>query len=53
MPGTYIILYVMRAHRLGALHEALNRALSQLFGKAGQLKSIEPVDVFALGQDAP
>jgi hypothetical protein len=42
-------IYVMRAYRLEALHEALNRALSQLFGKAGRLKSIEPVDVFALG----
>jgi hypothetical protein len=33
-------------------HDALNRALSQLFGAAGRLKSIEPVGVFAGVRDA-
>jgi hypothetical protein len=41
-------LHVMRCHiGLKHRHDALNRALSQLFGAAGQLKSIEPVGVFA------
>jgi hypothetical protein len=46
-------LHVMRCH-IGLKHrqDALNRALSQLFGAAGQLKSIEPVGVFAGVQDA-
>jgi hypothetical protein len=33
-------------------HDALNRALSQLFGAAGRLKSIEPFGVYAGVQDA-
>jgi hypothetical protein len=32
-------------------HDALNRALSQLFGAAGRLDSIEPVGMFAGVQD--
>jgi hypothetical protein len=43
----------MRCHiGLKHRHDALNRALSQLFGAAGRLKSIEPVGVFAGVQDA-
>jgi hypothetical protein len=46
-------LHVMRCHiGLKHRHDALNRALSQLFGAAGRLKSIEPVGVFAGVQDA-
>jgi hypothetical protein len=46
-------LHVMRCHiGLKHRHDALNRALSQLFGPAGLLKSIEPVGVFAGVQDA-
>jgi hypothetical protein len=46
-------LHVMRCHMgLKHRHDALNRALSQLFGAAGRLKSIEPVGVFAGVQDA-
>jgi hypothetical protein len=43
----------MRCH-MGLSHrrDALNRALSQLFGAAGRLKSIEPVGVFAGEHDA-
>jgi hypothetical protein len=33
-------------------HEAMNRALNQMFRAAGRLKSIEPVGVFARVQDA-
>jgi hypothetical protein len=46
-------LHAMRCHiGLKHRHDALNRALSQLFGAAGRLKSIEPVRVFAGVQDA-
>jgi hypothetical protein len=46
-------LHVMRCHIVLKLrHDALNRALSQLYGVAGRLKSIEPVGVFAVVQDA-
>jgi hypothetical protein len=46
-------LHAMRCHiGLKHRHDALNRALSQLFGAAGPLKSIEPVGVFAGVQDA-
>jgi hypothetical protein len=46
-------LHVMRCHiGLKHRHDALNRALSQLFGAAGRLKSIEPVGVFASVQGA-
>jgi hypothetical protein len=46
-------LHAMRCHiGLKHRHDALNRALSQLFGAAGRLKSIEPVGVFAGVQDA-
>jgi hypothetical protein len=46
-------LHAMRCH-IGLKHrnDALNRALSQLFGAAGRLKSIEPVGAFAGVQDA-
>jgi hypothetical protein len=41
-------LDVMRCHiGLKQRHDALNRALSQLFCAAGRFKSIEPVGVFA------
>jgi hypothetical protein len=45
-------LHVMRCH-IGLMHRhgALNRALSRQFGAADQLKSIEPVGVFAGVQD--
>jgi hypothetical protein len=46
-------LHVMRCHiGFKHRHEALNRALSQLFGAAGRLKSIEPVGMFTGVQDA-
>jgi hypothetical protein len=46
-------LHVLRCHfGLKHRHDALNRALSQLFDAAGRLKSIEPVGVFAGAQDA-
>jgi hypothetical protein len=45
--------HVMRCHiGLKQRQFALHRALSQLFGAAGRLKSIEPVGVFAGVQDA-
>jgi hypothetical protein len=45
-------LHAMRCHiGLKHRHDAMNRALSQLFGAAGRLKSIEPVGVFAGVQD--
>jgi hypothetical protein len=46
-------LHAMRCH-FGLNHrlDVLNRALSQLFGAAGRLKSIAPVGVFAEVQDA-
>jgi hypothetical protein len=40
------------SHWLEARHDALNRALSQLFYAAGRLKSIEPVGMFAGVHDA-
>jgi hypothetical protein len=46
-------LHALRCHiGLKHGHDALNRALSQLFGAAGRLKSIETVGVFAGVQDA-
>jgi hypothetical protein len=46
-------LHAMRCHfGLKHMHDALNRALSQLFGAAGRLKSIEPVGVFPGVHDA-
>jgi hypothetical protein len=43
----------MRCHiGLKHRHDALNRALSQLFGAADRLKSIEPLGVFVGVQDA-
>jgi hypothetical protein len=54
-PGEMYIwgVHVMQCHiGLKNRHDALNRALSQLFGTAGRLKSIEPVEVFAGVQDA-
>jgi hypothetical protein len=46
-------LHVMRYHiGLKHRHDTLNRALSQLFGAARRLKSIEPVGMFAGVQDA-
>jgi hypothetical protein len=45
-------LHAMQCHiGLKHRHDALNRALSQLFGAAGRLKSIEPVGVFTGMQD--
>jgi hypothetical protein len=45
--------HVMRCHiGLKHRHDALNRALTQLFGAAGRLKSIEPVGSFPGVQDA-
>jgi hypothetical protein len=47
------VLHAMRCHiGLKHRHDSLNRALSQLFGAAGRLKSIEPVGVFAGVRDA-
>jgi hypothetical protein len=46
-------LRAMRCHiGLKHRHDALNRALSQLFGVAGRLKSIEPIGVFTEVKDA-
>jgi hypothetical protein len=46
-------LHAMRCHiGLKHRHDALNRALSKLFGTAGRLKFIYPVGVFAGVQDA-
>jgi hypothetical protein len=48
-----VCLHVMRCHiGLKHRHDALKRALSQLFCAAGRLKSIQPVGVFAGVQDA-
>jgi hypothetical protein len=46
-------LHAMRCH-IGSKHrhDALNHALSQIFGAAGRMKSIEPVGVFAGVQGA-
>jgi hypothetical protein len=46
-------LHALRCHiGLKVRHDALNRALSQLFSAAGRLKAIEPVGEFAGVQDA-